>query len=75
MEVRLEDEARLMLSIHDDGVGFDPAILDSSPENHYGLNIMRERAHRAGMELAIRPEPGRGTRLELKLAEENRQVA
>ena len=75
VEVRLEDEARLMLSIHDDGVGFDPAILDSSPENHYGLNIMRERAHRAGMELAIRPEPGRGTRRELKLAEENRQVA
>lgn len=73
--VRLEDEQELLLSVNDNGGGFDPALLNSPPEEHYGLNIMRERARRAGLELDIATTPGHGTRVLLRLQRENRQLA
>ncbi len=51
-------EGRLELEICDDGVGFDPAAVESG---HYGLLGMRERVRLAGGSLEVRSEPGKGT--------------
>jgi signal transduction histidine kinase len=54
-----EDGARL--TIEDDGRGFDPE--DGSPEGHYGLAMMRERAQISGGSLDIASTPEQGTRV------------
>ncbi|MCB0167712.1 MAG: GAF domain-containing sensor histidine kinase, partial [Anaerolineae bacterium] len=50
------------LTIHDDGLGFDP---EAAPPGHLGLGIMRERAEAVGALLTIDSGPGRGTQLHL----------
>ena len=57
---------RLRVSIHDDGVGVDPAVLEAGGrEGHFGLAGMRERARKVCGVLTIRSAPGRGTEVEL----------
>ena len=51
---------RAVLSIQDDGVGFDPATV---PAGHYGLKTMGERARKSGGDLQVRAAPGEGTRI------------
>jgi signal transduction histidine kinase len=51
------DGARLTVS--DDGKGFDPD--QGSPEGHYGLTMMRERAQVAGGTFEMDSRPGQGT--------------
>jgi signal transduction histidine kinase len=55
--VSLPDGARLTVS--DDGKGFDPE--QGSPEGHYGLSMMRERAQVAGGTFQMDSRPGQGT--------------
>lgn len=65
--LRLEtDEAGLVLTIADDGNGFDP--LQPAGDDHYGLLTMRERAIAIGAEFEIDAGPGRGTRVTVHLA-------
>lgn len=52
-----EDGARL--SIADDGVGFD--LEQGSPEGHFGLTMMRERAQVAGGTFRVETAPGEGS--------------
>ncbi|MEJ5312425.1 MAG: response regulator [Anaerolineae bacterium] len=71
------DYVQIMLA--DDGVGFDAnqrisesanqqiAHPASSIQNHFGLQIMRERAEQVGGTLEIRSAPGEGTRLLLTM--------
>jgi PAS domain S-box-containing protein len=49
----------LSLIVEDNGVGFDPSMI----ENHRGVGLigMRERAALAGAELQVESSPGRGT--------------
>ena len=48
VEIRYDNE-QFRLRIRDDGKGIDPALLsDQSPEGHYGLRGMRERASLIG---------------------------
>lgn len=54
----------IVLQIADDGAGFDP---NKTPKNHYGLINMRERAKKAGGEVAIESAPGQGTRVRLSV--------
>ena len=57
--VRLEEtDGELVLSISDDGKGFDPA---NAPRGRWGMTTMRERAEAAGGRLAVESAPGRGT--------------
>lgn len=49
----------LTMTIEDNGVGFNPAAVDSG--RHYGLMIMRERAESVGGALRITSIPNRGT--------------
>ena len=52
----------MILSIKDDGLGFDPSAI--TPEN-LGIAIMRERAISIGASFKIESQPGQGTSVEL----------
>lgn len=55
------DDGFLVLSVHDDGRGFELDMVDSTA--HFGLGLMTERVKGAGGELRIETERGRGTDL------------
>jgi len=52
--------AALELLVRDDGLGFDP-LPDFAESGHYGLQGMKERAHKLGGKLDIQSRPHRGT--------------
>jgi len=58
----------LVLSITDDGVGFDnPPGTITEKEGHYGLREMAERARICGGEVVVASQPGFGTRVRLQV--------
>jgi signal transduction histidine kinase len=57
---------QLMLSIRDDGQGFDPTALSASPPR-LGLLGMRERVALHGGEFQLVSRPGQGTHLQIQL--------
>lgn len=59
------EEGVLLLSVEDDGRGFDPKRLDES--KGLGMIGMRERASLVGGTLSIGPGPGGGIRIELRI--------
>jgi PAS domain S-box-containing protein len=59
--VNVEDGC--LVSIVDDGVGYDPAEVENRP-GHLGLLLMRERAHLAGGWCRIESAPEAGTTVE-----------
>ncbi|NTV63009.1 MAG: sensor histidine kinase [Oscillochloris sp.] len=66
--VRLQQiDAGLQISVRDDGVGFDPAILGTLSAGHLGLRQMRERATALDGRLSIRSQPGQGSELQIWL--------
>ena len=58
-------EKNLLISVQDDGQGFDA---DAIPSGHYGLLGIRERIRIADGEFHIQSEIGKGTTLEMKFA-------
>jgi signal transduction histidine kinase len=68
LSIHLETNAAgLMLTITDDGQGFDPAATPGPETGHFGLGSMRERAERLGAELRLSSALGQGTTLTLHL--------
>jgi signal transduction histidine kinase len=67
VDVELRAHAQeLILSVRDDGVGFDPAA--SAPrEDCFGLDGMAERARNAGGTLTVVSSPGQGTTVTTRL--------
>jgi two-component system sensor histidine kinase UhpB len=63
VEVELAFAGATTLRITDDGRGFDGRDRDGG----LGLSGMRERALLAGGRLSVRSQPGRGTRVELRI--------
>jgi signal transduction histidine kinase len=64
IDVRLEYGANaVVLTIADDGRGFDLARTESEPNGHYGLVTMRERAAEVGGTLSIESRAPVGTRI------------
>jgi signal transduction histidine kinase len=60
-------DGRVLLSISDDGAGFDPA---RAAERHgMGLDLMRERAAELGGELRVESTPGQGTTVRITLGQ------
>ena len=51
-------QAQLMISVEDDGVGFDNTALQAG---HYGVRGMRERAELVGAQLQMESSAGKGT--------------
>jgi signal transduction histidine kinase len=69
LQVRLQLRLRahlLVLEVRDDGVGFDPA--QCSGATCLGIAGMAERASLVGGSVAIRSEPGAGTRVTARFA-------
>jgi PAS domain S-box-containing protein len=62
-----ENEQVLRMIIRDDGIGFS---IDKVSDEHFGLQIMRERAELAGVELTIASQPGSGTSVSVEWKEE-----
>ncbi len=63
VEVRVDwQPGELAITVNDDGCGFDPQ--GGLPE-HYGLAIMRERAHDIGGQLSLSSQRGSGTEARL----------
>jgi len=59
-------DGEVVLTVRDDGVGFDPA--EPHP-GHFGLETMRERASRIGAELNLNSAPGMGTTVRVQVLE------
>lgn len=73
-EVRVvvrESEDHLHVTVHDDGLGFEPEAQSAG----YGLVGMNERITLAEGTLAIRTEPGQGTAIEVELPVRRRSSA
>lgn len=52
------DDARVVLEVADDGIGFDPEV---PRPGHLGMGTMHDRALALGGTFAVRSTPGRGT--------------
>ena len=66
VSVRLGFKKRaIVLTIHDDGAGFDPEAVKS--RGGIGLISMKERAHLVNGELTITSQPGHGTQTTLEI--------
>jgi signal transduction histidine kinase len=52
-----------ILSVRDNGVGFDPKRAEASTTSGWGLLIMRERAEAVGAEFAVRADPEAGVQV------------
>ena len=59
-------DGEVVLTVRDDGVGFEPA--EPRP-GHFGLETMRERADRIGAELCLESAPGAGTKVRVQVPE------
>jgi signal transduction histidine kinase len=55
-----ESSGAVLLSVTDDGTGFDPSLLDSESESHYGVRGMKERVRHLGGLLDVISSPGGG---------------
>jgi signal transduction histidine kinase len=58
-------EKRILLTIQDNGIGFDPQDVENS--SGLGLHSLRERVQRFGGSLRIETAPGQGTKLVVEL--------
>ncbi len=67
--LRIAFEKEVTLEVTDDGAGFrvPKSPTDFAPGGHFGLLGMRERADLMGARLEVQSEPGRGTRLSVRL--------
>lgn len=65
LKLELKAEQGLHISLTDDGIGFDPAL--ASPEGHFGLQNMQDRAEELGAQFRLKSAPGEGTRLRLSI--------
>jgi two-component system nitrate/nitrite sensor histidine kinase NarX len=74
VEVTLQAGRDYTIAIRDDGRGFEPEAA-ARLEDHVGLNIMRERAARAGGTVRVHSRPGHGTEVTLTLPAAERQAA
>jgi signal transduction histidine kinase len=57
--------ARILIT--DEGVGFDPDLLNPNDGGHYGLQFMRERAEQIGGRLQVESASEKGTRVMVEI--------
>jgi|JI10StandDraft_1071094.scaffolds.fasta_scaffold13831_3 two-component system nitrate/nitrite sensor histidine kinase NarX len=63
VSVSVDEFKAVTVRVEDDGVGFDPK---QTPVNHFGVNIMSDRAMILAGRLEIESAPGRGTVITLQ---------
>ncbi len=69
------DDGLVILEVTDDGSGFDPGRLEEAFDHGFGLASMRERVEQIGGTLAVHTAPGKGTRVEVRLQQEEPRAA
>jgi len=57
----------LLLSLRDDGSGFDPQQADVQNGHHFGLRGMKERIDRSGGKFKLTSAIGNGVKIEVRL--------
>ncbi len=60
-----EFDETVIITIQDNGIGFDLEKVNQQGNDHFGLKIMRARAARLGCELKITSQPDAGTTMTL----------
>jgi two-component system nitrate/nitrite sensor histidine kinase NarX len=60
-----KQDDKIIVTVKDDGRGFDPNAPSTNGGDHFGLNIMRARATRIGGRVEIDSIPGQGTQVSL----------
>ncbi|MGC9394761.1 MAG: GAF domain-containing protein [Anaerolineae bacterium] len=69
IDVTLEkQESTIVITITDDGRGFDPEAVQDDAEQHFGLSIMQARAARIDGQVTVESAPGEGTRVILSFS-------
>jgi signal transduction histidine kinase len=62
IRVRLwQDDSQVVLTVEDEGIGFDQETIDDT--RHFGIGLMRERVRLAGGTLMLKSSQESGTRL------------
>jgi signal transduction histidine kinase len=54
---------RALATVQDEGVGFDPVLVQSGGSQRFGLRVMQERAEEVGGTVQVHSAPGEGTRV------------
>ena len=62
------EEGRILVSVTDDGCGFDPETRPGVAEGHYGLQGIGERIRRFNGTMTVESRPGSGTRVAVALS-------
>jgi two-component system nitrate/nitrite sensor histidine kinase NarX len=71
----MEQDGECRVFVTDNGKGFDPNPKTGIGEDHVGIKIMKERAHRIGAQLTITSALGEGTRVSLALTKQPKGTA
>ncbi|MFM1903953.1 MAG: hypothetical protein RLZZ440_1853, partial [Planctomycetota bacterium] len=58
---------RLLVSVRDDGIGFDMEARPRGRDGHFGIEGMRQRVHRIGGVLRIESRPAAGTEIQAEI--------
>ena len=74
VDIEFDNGSDFVMTITDNGIGFDAEHLENLSGNHVGLNIMRERAGRIRARLTLQSQPGQ-TRIRLFLPAQERHPA
>ena len=69
------EDGKLLISVRDDGCGFDPSSAPGFESGHFGLEGIRERVEAFEGELTIESAPGAGTRATVTLNMPNEEPA
>jgi PAS domain S-box-containing protein len=66
--IELKDEGGdILMTVVDNGVGFDPRRAPAGQDEHWGLAIMRERARAIDASFSIKSAPGKGAKILLRV--------
>ncbi len=72
VEIALKAQGNdILMTITDDGVGFDPQVAPTEQDERWGLSIMRERASVIGALFTIKSLPGEGTKVILRVSRDH----
>ncbi|MDO4907990.1 type IV pili methyl-accepting chemotaxis transducer N-terminal domain-containing protein [Neisseria sp.] len=72
VDIEFDNNEDFVMSIRDNGKGFDTGRLNELSGSHVGLGIMRERALRINARLEIDSQPGSHTLIRLTLPQQER---
>lgn len=73
VNIQIKNNADFIMTIQDDGVGFDPGTIQNKTARHVGMSIMKERASQIFSNVDIQSGKNQGTRVTLTLAEAKRK--